>query len=157
MRIEHFLDRGIEAVDLVDEQDVAVLEVGQQGGKVARLGDHRAGRGAEADAHLAGENAGQGGLAEARRAVQQDMVEGLAAAPGGGDEHAQILPRRLLADKLVEAFRPQGDVGVLGGALRRGDAGGVRGHQSKCSTFSPEITTQSCLRSSQTEKAGVRK
>ena len=29
-RIKHFLDRGIEPVDLVDEQDVAVLEVGEQ-------------------------------------------------------------------------------------------------------------------------------
>jgi hypothetical protein len=30
-------------VDLVDEQDVAVLEIGQQRREVARLGDHRAG------------------------------------------------------------------------------------------------------------------
>src|SRR5579884_2459809 len=38
-RIEHFLDRGIEAMDLVDEQDVAVLQIGQQRGEIARLGD----------------------------------------------------------------------------------------------------------------------
>ena len=31
-RIEHLLDRRIEAVDLVDEQDIAVLEVGEQRG-----------------------------------------------------------------------------------------------------------------------------
>ena len=55
-RIEHFLDRGVEAVDLVDEQDVAVLEVGEKRRKVARLGDHRARGRAEADAHLARED-----------------------------------------------------------------------------------------------------
>ena len=79
-RIEHFLDRRIEAVDLVDEQDVAILEVGEQRGEVARLGDHRAGGGAEADAHLARQDPGQRRLAEPRRAVEQDVVERFAAA-----------------------------------------------------------------------------
>ena len=49
-------------------------------------------------------------------------------ALGGVDEHAQILARALLADELVEALRPKRGVGVLGGALGRGDAGGVGGH-----------------------------
>ena len=42
--IEDLLDRRVEPVDLVDEQDVAVLEVGQQRGEVAGLGDDRAPR-----------------------------------------------------------------------------------------------------------------
>ena len=78
-RVEHFLDRGIEAMDLVDEQDVAVLEVGQQRGEIARLGDHRPAGGAEADPHLARQDRGERGLAEAGRAEEQDMVERLAA------------------------------------------------------------------------------
>ena len=127
-RIKHFLDRRIEAVDLVDEQDVAVFEIGQQSGKVAGLGDDRAGGGAEADAHLAREDASQRRLAEAGRAVQQDMVERFAAALGGGDEHPQILARRLLADELVETLRAKCLVDVFGGALWRCDAGGIRGH-----------------------------
>jgi hypothetical protein len=57
------------------------------------------------------------------------MVERLAAAPGGGDEDAEILPRRLLADELVEALRTQRHVRVFRGPFRRGDAGGVGGHQ----------------------------
>ena len=81
-------------MDLVDEQDVAVLEVGEQRGEVARLGDDRAGGGAKADAHLAGEDPGERGLAEAGRAEEQHMVERLAARAGGVDEHAQILARR---------------------------------------------------------------
>ena len=100
-------------------------------GEVARLGDHRAGGGAEADAHLAREDSGERGLAEARRAVEQHMVERLAAALGGIDEHAQILARALLADEFVEALRAKRGIGVLGGALGRGDAGGVGGHQRR--------------------------
>ncbi len=115
-------------MDLVDEQDVAVLEVGQQRGEVARLGDHRAGRGAEADAHLAGEDPGERRLPEPRRAVEQHVVERLAAALRGIDEDAQILARRLLADELVEALRAKRRVGVLGRALGRRDSGGIGGH-----------------------------
>jgi hypothetical protein len=39
-RIEHLLHRRREPVYLIDEEDVAVLEVGQQRGEVARLDDH---------------------------------------------------------------------------------------------------------------------
>ncbi len=127
-RVEDFLDRGGEAVDLVDEQDVAVLEVGQQGGEIARLGDHRARGGAEADPHFAGEDPGERGLAETRRAEEQDMVERLAARLGGVDEDAEVLARRLLADEFVEALGPKRRIGVLGGALGGGESGGISGH-----------------------------
>jgi hypothetical protein len=40
-RIEDLLDIGGQAMHLVDEQDVVGLQVGQDGGKVARLGQHR--------------------------------------------------------------------------------------------------------------------
>ena len=38
-RIEDFLDRRIEAVDLIDEQNVALFEIGEQRRKIAGLGD----------------------------------------------------------------------------------------------------------------------
>ena len=41
-RVEVFLDGLLEAVDFVDEQHVALLEVGQQAGEVAGLLDGRA-------------------------------------------------------------------------------------------------------------------
>ena len=43
-RIEDFLDRRIEPMDLVDEQHVALFEIGQQRREIAGLGDHRARR-----------------------------------------------------------------------------------------------------------------
>ena len=132
-RIEHFLDRGREAVDLVDEQHVAVLEIGEQRGEIARLGDHRAGGGAEADAHLARDDLRQRGLAEPRRAEEQDMVERLAARLGGLDEHAQVLARGLLADELVEMLGAQRGVDVLG--LARGGEDAVVGHRARLGSF----------------------
>ena len=40
-RIEDFLDRRIEPVNLVNEKYVALFEVGQQRREIAGLGDHR--------------------------------------------------------------------------------------------------------------------
>ena len=74
-RIEDFLHRRIEPVDLVDEQHVARLEIGEQRGEIAGLGDHRAGGGAEIDAQFARHDLRQRGLAQARRADEQHMVE----------------------------------------------------------------------------------
>jgi hypothetical protein len=92
---------------------VAILEIGEDGGEVARFGDHRTRGGAKADAQFAGDDLRQRRLAEPRRAEEQDMVERIAAAPGGIDEHAQVLSRRLLADELVQCLRPQRRVEIL--------------------------------------------
>jgi hypothetical protein len=54
-------------MDLVDEQDVALLEVGEDGGEVAGPIERRARRGLEAHAHLRGHDAGERRLAEPRR------------------------------------------------------------------------------------------
>ena len=77
-RIEDLLDRRREAVDLVDEQHVARLQVGEQRGEIAGALDHRPGGGAEADAQLARDDLRQRRLAEAGRAVEQHVVERLA-------------------------------------------------------------------------------
>ena len=127
-RIEHFLDRGIEPVDLVDEQDVAVFEIGKKRGEVAGLGDHRPGGGAETDAHLPRQDSCKRRLAKARRPVEQDVVERFAPALRGMNEDPQVLARRLLPDELVEALRAKRRVGVLGRSLGRRDSGGIGRH-----------------------------
>jgi hypothetical protein len=112
--VEHLLDRGLEPVDLVDEQHVAVLEIGEQRGEVARLGDHRTRGGAEPHPHLARDDLRQRRLAQPRRPEEQHVVERVAAATCGVDEDAQILARGLLPDEIVEAARAQRRVDVLG-------------------------------------------
>ena len=67
-RIEDLLHRPVQPVDLVDEEDVALLEVGEQGGQVAGPDQHRPRGDPQPDAHLGGHDAGQRGLAQARAA-----------------------------------------------------------------------------------------
>ena len=86
-------------MNFVDEQHIARLEVGQQRGKIAGLGDHRSGRGAKIDAEFAGDDLRQRCLAEARRADEQHMVERFLPRLGRLDEHAQVGARFFLADE----------------------------------------------------------
>ena len=118
-RIENFLDRRIEPVDFVDEQNIALLEIGQKRRKVAGLGDHRAGGGAEIDAEFARDDLRQRGLAQSRRADKQHMVERFLAPACRLDEDRQIFSRLLLTDKFGKLLRTQrGFRGVFVAAFR---------------------------------------
>jgi hypothetical protein len=101
--IEDFLHGRVEAVDLVDEEHVALFQVGELRREVAGLGDHRAGGGAEVHAELAGHDLGERGLAEARRADEEHVVEGVAPGLGGVDEHLQVGARGALAGEVGRA------------------------------------------------------
>ena len=125
--IEDFLHRRIEPVDLVDEEHVALFEIGEQRREVAGLGDHRAGGRAEIDAELAGDDLRQRGLAEARRADQQHVVERLAAALRRRDEDAEVRARLLLADEFGQPLRPQRGLGGVFLAMLGADEAAGRG------------------------------
>ena len=84
-RVEYFLHGAVQAVDFIDEEDILAAEVGQDGRQVAGALDGRAGGGLDVDAHLGGDDVGQGGLAQAGRPVEQDVVDRLAPAFGGGN------------------------------------------------------------------------
>ncbi len=64
-RIEHFLDDRVKPMDFIDKQDIALLQIGEQRGKIAGLGDDRAGSGAKADTEFPRDDLGEGGLAQA--------------------------------------------------------------------------------------------
>ena len=146
--IEDLLHRRVEAVDLVDEEDVAVLQVGEQRGEVAGLGDDRAGGGAEADAQLARHDLGERGLAEARRPREQHVVERVAARLGRLDEHLEVGARLLLADELAQQLRPQRRLRVVGLALGPRDEAGRRrswfvlwAYSRRASRNTPSVST----------------
>ena len=107
-RVEDLLDRAVEPVDLVDEQDVALVERGQDRGQVAGPLDGRSGGVLDVDPELAGDDRGEGGLAETGRSVQQDVVGRLSPAPGRRQQHRQVGLDLALADVLVERARSQG-------------------------------------------------
>ena len=127
-RVQDFLDHGRQAVDLVDEQDVVLFQVGQQRCQVAGTLQHRAGGLAQLHSHFMRDDVGQRGLAQARRAEQQHVIQRLAALARGGDEYLELFARALLADVLLKRLGPQGALdGFLVGrrGLGRHDAGGV--------------------------------
>ena len=131
-RVEDLLDRAVEPVDLVDEQDVALLERGEDRGQVAGPLDGRARGVFDVDAQLARDDRGQGRLAQAGRAVQEDVVGGLSPAPGRLEQDRQVRLDLALADVFVERARPEGalddEVAVVL-EVRREDAREVVGHR----------------------------
>ncbi len=106
-RVEDLLDRRHQAVDLVDEEHVARLQVGEQRGEIAGALNDRPGRQAVADAHLARDDLGQRRLAETGRTREENMVEGFAARACGQNKHPQILADLALPDEIVEGERSQ--------------------------------------------------
>ena len=58
-RVEDLLDGAGEPVDLVDEEHVALVELGEDGGEVAGPLEGRARGDVQADAHLGGDDAGE--------------------------------------------------------------------------------------------------
>ncbi len=101
-RVEDLLDHRAQAVDLVDEEDVVGLEVGEDRGEVAGALEHRAGGLAQVHAHLARDDVRERRLAEPRRAEEERVVEGFLAVAGGGDEDLELLADLGLADVFGE-------------------------------------------------------
>src|SRR5207237_744759 len=116
-------DRWGETVDLVDEQDVARLQIGQHRGEIAGALNHWPRGGAKPNPQLARDDLGQRRLAEPWRAEEQHMIERLAPALRRLDKDAKIAAQLLLADEFVERERPDRGFGrVLLGLFGRDDA-----------------------------------
>ncbi len=112
-RIEHFLDHRRQAMDLVDEQHVARLQVGQQRRQIARALQHRPRGALDRHAHFLGDDVGQGGLAQPRRAEDQGVVEGFAGASRSLDEQLHLLAHHRLADVFGQRQGADGAVQLL--------------------------------------------
>src|SRR6266511_1004946 len=122
-RVERLLDRGREPVDLVDEEDVARRERGEQPREVALLHERGAARDVQRDAELAREDVRERRLAEPRRTGEEHVIERLAARLRGLGVDLEVLDDLLLphvlregggAERLLEArlalVGPGGDV-----------------------------------------------
>jgi hypothetical protein len=99
-RIEDLLDHRAQAMDLVDEEHVVGLEIGEDRGEVAGTLEHRARGLAQVHAHLARDDVGERGLAEPRRPEEQGVVERFLALARSGDEYTELLADLDLPDIL---------------------------------------------------------
>ena len=126
-RIQNLFHSRIEAMNLIDEQDVARFKVGELRRQIPALGDHRPRGRAEIDPELARHDLRQRRLAESRRTDEQHMIERFAARFGRLDEDAEILARRLLAGEIGQELRAYRRL-VLGALVGRDETGRVVGH-----------------------------
>ena len=92
-------------MNLVDKQHIARLKIGHQGRNVAGLFQNGPAGGFQLDTHFLRNNAGERGLAKARRAKDQGMVERFPAATRRREEDLHLLPHRTLPNVLIEPAR----------------------------------------------------
>src|SRR6516165_8127180 len=100
-------------MDLVDEQHVARLEVGEDGREIAGALDHRPGSGAKAHTQFPGDDLCERRFAEAGWAMKKHMIKGFSPRLRRLDEDCEILAAGFLADKLRERLRAQGRLGGI--------------------------------------------
>ena len=104
-RVEILFHYRAQAVDLVDEKHVVLLQRSQYAGQIARLVEHGARCHFEAHSEFVGHDGRQCSLAQAGRAVEQQMVESFAAHAGSRHEYLEIGHNAVLTGKCVEMRR----------------------------------------------------
>ena len=101
-RIQDLLDRPRQSVDLVDEQHVAVFELGEDRREIARSFERGPRGHVQVYPHLGCDDARERRLSESWRPCEQQMVDGLLASAGRLEHDAQVLLQLSLSDEFVE-------------------------------------------------------
>ncbi len=78
-RIKNLLQHRLHAVDFINKKHLFVLQIGQNGSQVALDLQRRSRRRLKRRSHFVGNDVRQGRLAQARRPVEQNVIERLAA------------------------------------------------------------------------------
>src|SRR5580704_6710566 len=120
-RVKDFFERRLQAVDFVDEKHLPGLQVSEYGGEFALDLEGWARGLLEGNAQLVRDNVRERCLAKPGRAVEQDVVHGLATGTGGLDGDRQIFLHLVLANELGQPLRPQ--LEFKGGIVSNGSGG----------------------------------
>jgi hypothetical protein len=99
-------------VQFVNKKNVTVLQVRQQGGKIAGPRENRPRRHAKTRAHLARHNAGERGFAEPRRSREEQVVRALVSRARGTEHYLQMPHKVTLADEVAERLGSKGHLGT---------------------------------------------
>src|SRR5579872_977165 len=106
-RIQELFDHSAQTMYLVDEQDVAFFQRGQDTNQIFRLLERRAAGRPQRASQILGDKRCERRLAQAWRPIKQDVLEWFASTPGSIDGDLQIFDDGILPDVLVERPRPQ--------------------------------------------------
>ncbi len=129
-RVKHFFHGASQAVNLVDEENIAGAQVGQNRRQIAGAFDGRPGCDLDIDAHFVCQDMRQGGFSQPRRAVKQHVIERLATLAGGGNQNRQVFLDLFLPDQVAQVLRAQGVVyTVIGFGLGVEGAGARIAHK----------------------------
>src|SRR5690606_5462073 len=107
------LHRRRQAMDLVDEERVALVQRGEVPGENALVLDRGTRGEVQPYAELAREDLRHRGLAQARRTVQERVIERLAAFTSRAHEHGEPALEGRLSHVLVERARAKARAEIL--------------------------------------------
>ena len=118
--VQYLLHAAVQPVDLIDEEDIIFIEVGQQGSQIARFFDGRTAGNTDIDPHFRRDDLRKGGFAQAGGAVKQHMVQRLPAQARRLHKDREIFLDLLLPDVFLQRVRAQGKliIPVVFGHLR---------------------------------------
>ena len=97
-------------MNFINKEYVLTVEVGDDGRQISYTLDSRARSNPKVNTHLNGHDIGQGSLTQARRAVEQQMVQSLASSLSGGDSNVQIIFDLRLSVEVLKASWPQAGI-----------------------------------------------
>src|SRR5699024_7959911 len=119
-QVQHLLGRAGDPVDLVDEQDVPLHDVGEHRGEVAGPLQRGTRGDTQRTTEFGGDDHGQTRLPEPGRAGEQQVVRDDPALRGRGEDQPQLLSDGRLADEFVQVSGPERPLDVRIERARRG-------------------------------------
>ncbi len=106
-RIQQLFENRLQAMNLINEENLLVLQVSDDGRQIAFDLQERCCRRLEVCAKLVSNDVGQRGLAQTRWPVQQHVIHGFATRPRRFNRHRQIFFDLGLSDEFAQPLRPQ--------------------------------------------------
>ncbi len=108
--IKILFNGGLEAVNLINEEDVTALKISEEPGEVSGFFDHGAAGDLYIGVHLLRDDVSEGGLTESGRAAEEKMIQNVPAIFGGLHAELEALADFVLALKIIKGGGTQIDL-----------------------------------------------
>ncbi len=105
-----FLDHRVYTVDLVNKQDIAPFQGGEEGCNISGFFEYRAGGSPDLRTHFMSDDMGKGCLSKTRRPGEQDVIQGFTPLLCCPDGDLQGFFDLYLPDKFFQSRRTDGRI-----------------------------------------------